>query len=100
MSVSFEPRCAGGVRKHDRVYINNAEYTVIDVSFGGSSGKALIVAQHCNGETIEMLLKGTDVIHACTQNGPTNKQSPPPCTQSLQFPTRAMSGSRVCGPSS
>ena len=45
MPVSFEARCAGGVRKHDHVYINNTEYTVIEVSFGGSSGKALIVAQ-------------------------------------------------------
>jgi hypothetical protein len=70
MQVLFEARCAGGVRKHDHVYINNTEYTVIEVSFGGSSGKALIVAQHCNGEKIEMLLKGTDMIHACTQNGP------------------------------
>jgi hypothetical protein len=74
MSVSFEARCAGGVRKHDHVRINNTEYTVIDVSFGGS--KALIVAQQQrSGEKIEMLLEGTDVIHACTRNGPTKKQS-------------------------
>jgi hypothetical protein len=84
MPVSFEDRCGGvqafplepiwAVRKHDLVYINNKEYTVIEVSFGGNSGKRLIVAQHCNGEKIEMLLNRTDMIHACTQNGPKNKQ--------------------------
>lgn len=76
MPVSFEARYAGGVRKHDHIYITNTEYTVIDVSFGGCSGKALVVAQHCNGEKIEMLLKKTDMVHVCTQNGPKNKQSP------------------------
>jgi hypothetical protein len=75
MSVAFEARCAGRVRKHDHIRINNTEYTVIEVSFGGSSGKALIVAQQRSGEKIEMLLEGTDVIHACTRNGPTEKQS-------------------------
>ena len=49
-----------GVCKHDHIYINNIEYTVIEMSFGGISA-ALIVAQHCNGEKFEMLLKRTDM---------------------------------------
>ena len=76
MPVSFEARCVGGVRKHDHIYINNTEYTVIEVSFGGCSGKALIVAQHCNGENIEMLLQGTDMIHdPCMHSKRSEKQT-------------------------
>ena len=73
--VRFEARGAGEVHKHDHVFIKNTEYTVIQVYFGCNSGKRIIVAQNCNGEKIEMLLNRTDVIHACTQNGPKKKQS-------------------------
>ena len=72
MPISFDERCAGSVRKHDQVYMNNSEYTIIDVSFGGCSrthyGKVHIVTQDCNGENFEKILKVTDMIHLKKQS--------------------------------
>ena len=66
MHRSFEAKCPSGVRKHDHIIIDNKEYTVIEVSVGGCSGKALIVATqiHTN-EKLELLLAKTDMVHVC-----------------------------------